>query len=215
MMMADAGRMKDEGGRMKNPSSFIFHPLSFIPCVIILAGCVTEPTAAPPPVRRPVERARRELPALPPEVPAVNLPLDARQRNYSGGSCVFASMCSALRWQNHDEIARAMRESCHGGSGQARLHASLRRLGAAFVFTSSGDVRFLEWAARTRRGAMIFYFPNHAVTLVDLTASEALLLDNNRVQRYLRIPREEFVRRWRGYGGAATVPLVAPPAPPL
>ena len=181
-------------------------------CLMALAGCVAEPDR---PVVRHAESARREVTALPPEVPAVNLPFEARQRNYSGGSCVFASTCSAIRWQNRDDVAQSMRESCHGGSGQARLHANLRRLGAAFVFTSSGDVRFLEWAARTRRGAMIFYFPNHAVTLVDLTPTEALLLDNNRVQRYVRIPREEFIRRWRGYGGAATVPLVAPPAPPL
>lgn len=60
---------------------------------------------------------------------------------------------------------------------------------------------------------MIFYFPNHAVTLVDLTAGEAVLLDNNDVRRYVRIPRQEFIRRWRGYGGAATTPLGVPATP--
>ena len=42
----------------------------------------------------------------------------------------------------------------------------------------------------------------------------AILLDNNRVGQYITLPREEFLRRWRGYGGWATTPVYSPAAPP-
>ncbi|MDE2102465.1 MAG: hypothetical protein KGL39_34785 [Patescibacteria group bacterium] len=160
-----------------------------------------------------VERTRVVSPIT--ESPGVNLPLEARARNRDNGSCVFVSVESCTHWQNRSDKALEIRKTCKGGSGQERLHANLRRLGVPYVFTSSGDVSFIEWATRTRRGAMIFYFPNHAVTLVDLNEREAVLLDNNRVSRYIRIPRQTFLENWRRWGGAATTPMLGPPASPL
>lgn len=182
-------------------------------CLLAAAGCVAEPEGA----RRPTtDRQLTDIrPTSPPEVPAVNPPIEGRQRNYSGGSCVFASTCTASRWMGRDDIAQAMRASCHGGSGQSRLHENLKRMGAPFVFTSTGSVAFLEWASRTRRGAMIFYYPNHAVTFVGFSSTHAFLIDNNRIDRAISIERNTFIRNWKSWGGAATVPLVGPPAPPL
>ncbi len=43
----------------------------------------------------------------------------------------------------------------------------------------------------------------------------AYLLDNNRTGAFIQIPREEFLRKWRGYDGVAIVPTVGAPRPPL
>jgi hypothetical protein len=148
-----------------------------------------------------------------PEHPTMNLPPEARCRNYGGGSCVCASTISLLRWQGREDLAAALRNSCSGGQSSASLHSKLERLGVRYASTTSGDVAFLEWAVRTRRGCGLTYYPMHYVNLVDLTAEHATLLDNNRVGQYITIPRDEFIRRWRGYGGWATAVVYAPAAP--
>jgi hypothetical protein len=147
------------------------------------------------------------------ESPVMNLPVDARCRNYGGGSCVCASTISLLRWQGRDDLAAALRNTCLGGQSSASLHAKLERIGVHWASTTSGDVGFLEWAVRTRRGCGITYYPMHYVNLVDLTAEHATLLDNNRVGAYITIPRDEFIRRWRGFGGWATAVVYTPAAP--
>lgn len=147
------------------------------------------------------------------EHPVMNLPEDARCKNYNGGSCVCASTISLLRWQGRDDLAAALRSACSGGQSSASLHAKLERLGVRYASTTSGDVAFLEWAVRTRRGCGITYYPMHFVNLVDLTAEHATLLDNNRVGQYINIPRDEFLRRWRGFGGWATAVVYSPAAP--
>lgn len=154
-----------------------------------------------------------ENPKSAPERPVMNLPLDARCRNYGGGSCVCASTISLLRWQGRDDLAQALRSTCLGGQSAGSLHAHLARLGVRYAATTSGDVQFLEWAVRTRRGCGITYYPAHYVNLVDLSAERATLLDNNRVGQYITLPRDEFVRRWRGYGGWATAVVYSPAAP--
>lgn len=147
------------------------------------------------------------------ERPVMNLPENARCKNYNGGSCVCASTISLLRWQGRDDLAAALRNACSGGQSSASLHAKLERLGVRWASTTSGDVAFLEWAVRTRRGCGIAYYPMHFVNLVDLTTEHATLLDNNRVGQYISIPRDEFIRRWRGFGGWATAVVYAPAAP--
>ena len=143
----------------------------------------------------------------------MNLPLEARCKNYAGGSCVCASTISLLRWHGRDELAGALRSVCVGGQSASSLHAHLEQLGVRYAFTTSGDVAFLEWAIRTRRGCGITYYPAHYVNLVDLTDEQATLLDNNRVGQDITVPRDEFLRRWRGYGGWATAVVYAPAAP--
>ncbi len=145
--------------------------------------------------------------------PIVDLPLPARCRNYAGGSCVCASTISLLRWQGRDDLAAGLRNSCVGGQSAGSLHVHLDRLGVRYASTTSGDAAFLEWAIRTRRGCGITYYPMHFVNLVDLTANHATLLDNNRVGQYITMPRDEFLRRWRGYGGWATAVVYSPAAP--
>lgn len=189
-------------------------------CCLALAGCrVNQPDRDCPDGKCPAQNSWNPEPATWNlatwrECPVVNLPEHARCRNYAGGSCVIASTVSLFRWQGRDDLADLFRRSYSGGQSASSLHAKLEAHRVRFAYTTAGDVRFLEWAIRTRRGAGITFFSNHFICLVDLTPGEAVLLDNNRVGRFITLPREEFVRRWRGYGGWATTPVYSP-APPL
>lgn len=147
------------------------------------------------------------------ETPVVNLPLNARCRNYAGGSCVIASTVSLFRWQGRDDLADLFRRAYSGGQSASSLHAKLEARGVRYAFTTAGDAAFLDWACRTRRGAGVTFFANHFICLVHLDGQRAILLDNNRVGRYITLSRDEFLRRWRGYGGWATTPVYSPAAP--
>lgn len=154
----------------------------------------------------------RAVPAR--EVPVMNLPEHARCRNYNGGSCVCASTISALRWQGQDELADKVRQACSGGQSAGSLHEKLERLGIRYAYTTSGDVKFLEWCIRTRRGCGITFFSNHFINLVHLDGQRAILMDNNHPKDFITLERDEFIRRWRGHGGWATALVYQPPPPP-
>lgn len=149
------------------------------------------------------------------EGPAVNLPVESRCRNYNGGSCVCASTISVLRWQGREDLADQLRRICSGGQSEQSILAKMERLEIEYAYTNSGDVDFIDWCARTKRGATIFWKPGHSCTLVDIDAENAVVLDNNNVGEYEYTPREQFIRRWRGYGGFALTPLAGVPAPPI
>ena len=147
------------------------------------------------------------------EIPTVDLPRELREQNWGGGSCVHASTVHLLRWQGHHELADWWRASYSGGEYSERLNRRLNAAGLKYAFTVEGDTAFLEWALRTRRGAGITYWPSHAVNLVHLDDQWAGLLDNNRVEQIIWIPRAEFLRRWRDYGGWAWTLVYNPPPP--
>lgn len=154
------------------------------------------------------------LPRATKVAPVVDLPPELRTTNWGGGSCVHASTVHLLQWQGHHELAKWWRETYSGGEYSTRLHERLNQAQLQYAYTVEGDVAFLEWALRTRRGAGITYFPNHAVNLVHLDQERAGLLDNNRVEQIIWIDRQEFLSRWRAYGGWAWT-LVYNPPPPL
>lgn len=185
----------------------------FILAAVLVCGCRVMDDAAR---RDRPDLPRRDAPSAEQstEMPAVNVPLSARQRNYRGGSCVHASTITLFRWQGRDDLAELWRRRYSGGEGPDGLAAKLRGQGVDFAYVTDGDVGFLEWAASTRRGAGICYWPNHYVCLVHLDRERAGLLDNNRIDRIIWINRDEFVRNWRRYGGWACTPVYSP-APPL
>lgn len=145
--------------------------------------------------------------------PPVDVPKKFRVPNYAGGSCNHASMQQVLRWQGLHEIADWWRKTYSGGESAEGLARKAEKKGLAFAATFSGDVEFLEWASRTRRGAAIHYFPNHAVTFCGFAGETAILLDNNRTGVYIRVPKATFIARWRGYGGRAITVVYTPPPP--
>jgi hypothetical protein len=153
-----------------------------------------------------------------PERPIVNLPAALRQSNWSGsqgeGSCVHSTTVSLFRWQGRYKTAEHWKKYGNGESPDG-LAAKFDREGIRYAYVTNGDVRFLEWAIRTRRGCGVTVMGGaHYVALVHLDAKWACLLDNNSVEKYKWVPRESFLVEWKSsYGWACAV--LYTPAPPL
>lgn len=182
--------------------------------VLVIAGAAAAGCASSPPEVRPIRPPS-------PEVPVVNLPEDLRQENWTRrgeGSCVHASTVSSFNWLGWFERARRWHSRYGGGETATGHQRKLAAEGIPFVSTERGDASVLDYATRTRRPAVIWFFANHSITFCGFSRIRgedyALLLDNNRTAQFLRIRRETFLRRWRGYGGYACVPLGVP-TPPL
>ena len=145
-----------------------------------------------------------------------DVPPMLRQENWDPlgyGSCVHASTITILRSQGQTQLADWWRATYYSGEYGWRLIERLNNAGIRYAYTDKGDVEFLEWACRNRMGLGIFYFPRHAVNLVELNEREAVLIDNNRPNSYIRIPREQFIRNWKAYGGFAWTVVYQPPPP--
>lgn len=166
-----------------------------------------------------------ELPAQPAEVPTANIPRSLQQKNWAdrggSGSCVIASSCSAFQWMNRPDLAEQFRRKYAGGQTESSIKAKWRASKIPFVCTETdaehGDPEILEWATKTRRAAIIWYYPSHCVTFVGFGTWQgrdvAWLLDNNRVGQFIPIEKQTFIRNWRGFGGFAAVPLDQPVPP--
>lgn len=149
----------------------------------------------------------------------MDLPPELREPNWGGGSCVHASTVMVLRWQGQYELADWWRENYIGGEYSDRLIKRMEAANLRYAYTLDSDFEFIRWAMRTGRGCGIFYKPNHAICAVGLDDQYVYLLDNNDVDRPERegtperVPVDEFIRRWRGYGGFAWT-VVYTPNPP-
>jgi len=157
---------------------------------------------------------RGDYPTFATEWPAINIPPDMREANYAGGSCVHASLVTLLRWQNRSEAARAWRSEFYGGEWATSIARKMDSRGIRYAYTIDGDVRFLEWACRTRRGCGVTVNGGaHMVTLVHLDSEWATLLDNNDISKFTWLPRKEFIREWQASFGWAVTPVYSPHAP--
>lgn len=158
-------------------------------------------------------QASEPLPYGAAETPVMNLPAEMRTSNWGGGSCVHASTYHLLNWQGQYDMAKWWRSTYSGGEYSDRLNKKMDAAGLKYAYTVQGDAAFLEWAMRTRRGAGITYFPNHAINLVHLDGEKAGLLDNNRKDQIIWVERNTFLRNWKSYGGWAWTLVYDPPAP--
>jgi len=155
----------------------------------------------------------------PPEVPTVNIPLELRQSNWyrgsrSNGSCTWASVISLLRWQEEYKYASRIQKARGGGVPLSDFAKQLDSTGMHYAKTSSGNVAFLNWALRTRRGAAVGVCNGrHMVCLVHLDGQRAGVLDNNDIRSFKWYPRKAFLREWKKAGGWAFVPVGSPVAP--
>lgn len=152
------------------------------------------------------------------ERPVVNIPLGLRQENWLGkqgeGSCVWASTVSLLRWQGRYNAADWVRENCGDGQSVGSHVYQMEKIGLRYAFITNGNVKFLEWCCRTRRGAGVVVMGGvHMVNLVHLDSQWACILDNNNVSRYYWVPREKFLSEWRTSGGLAFTVVYSPAAP--
>jgi len=187
------------------------------------AGCDSEkPTVQPAPDRISPYRS----------TPPVDVPMADRSRNYRGGSCAHASLISLLRWQGRPQAADWWRRTFSGPAyvgletsrtGHKTLIQCAQLAGMRYARTTSGDAGFLEWCSRTRRGAVVEFdyvfrgsvrrIGAHAVTFCGFVDGLAVILDNNRIDRLIRIPKLTFLTYWRKSGGDAFT-VIYTPGPP-
>jgi hypothetical protein len=184
-------------------------------CVLLVSLCVG------------CDQQWRELSAMFVETPAANVPSKLRQKNWpdrnGSGSCVIASSCSVLQWHNRPDLAAKFRKTYAGGQTEKTITDIWKAHKIPYIAPRTneeyGDPELLQWASDTRRAAIIWYFANHCVTFCGFSVHQgqevAWLLDNNRIERFIPIPKKQFLTEWRGrYGGWAAVPLLTP-APSL
>ncbi len=116
----------------------------------------------------------------------MSLPRSLRQENWLSrgeGSCVHASTISMLNWCSQYGLAQKWRKTYGGGEYESSILQKYDANGLRHQETRSGSPEFLEWVSSQRRGAIIWYFPNHCVTFAgfgrDPSGAEvAYLLDN-------------------------------------
>jgi len=152
------------------------------------------------------------------ERPTVNIPLALRQSNWRGsrgeGSCVHATMISLFRWQGRVNTANHWRRTYGNGEWPDDMAAKFDREGIRYAYVTNGDVRFLEWSCRTRRGCGITVMGGaHMVALVHLDDKWAAILDNNNVSKFAWVPRETLIAEWKASYGWAVAPVYTPVAP--
>lgn len=157
-------------------------------------------------------------PPIKAERPTVNLPMLLRQKNWIGragqGSCTWASTISLLRWQGRYNTANWIRKNYGDGEWPEDWMQKAERIGLRYALVTNGDVSFLEWACRTRRGAAITVMGGkHMVDLVHLDDKWAALLDNNATAAYIWVPRETLIAEWKASYGWALTPIYTPAAP--
>jgi len=155
------------------------------------------------------------------ERPTINIPMAARQKNWvdwaNSGSCVHASMVMILRWQGQNDLAAFWRAKYAGGEWNHTFEEKLRENKIPFASTfRKNDVAFLEWAIRTRRGAIVTVMDGkHMVCLVELTDTQAGILDNNAPETIKWVPRDQFLATWFTSNSWSCTPMFTPPPPIL
>ena len=160
------------------------------------------------------------------ERPVVNLPTELREENWLGprgeGSCVHATMVMLLRWQQETSLAAHWRRTYGDGeyadstwSEQHNLANRLDQENVRYAYTIDGDVDFLEWALKTRRGCGVTVLGGrHMVALVHFDGQWAGLLDNNAPEKIVWVSRGKFLAEWKNSNGWAVTPVYTP-APPM
>jgi hypothetical protein len=152
------------------------------------------------------------------ERPVVNIPAACRQSNWEGtdgtGSCVHATMTSLFRWQGRLTTADHWCRTYGGSESPNGLADKFDREGIRYACVTDGDVEFLQWACRTRRGCGITVDGgDHMVALVHMDAQWSALLDNNDTSKFIWVPTETLIAEWHASNGWAITPVYTPSAP--
>jgi len=182
--------------------------------VLSLTGCEQLDTIMPtidtsPPGTTPIMAER----------PTVNVPYELRQENWLGrqreGSCVWATTISLLNWQGRYRTADWVRKNRGDGEWPEHMAEGLNDAGIRYAYTVEGDVKFLEWACKTRRGCGVTVNGGaHMVALVHLDSKWAAILDNNDITKFIWVPRTALIAEWQASHGWAVAPIYTP-APPM
>jgi hypothetical protein len=150
----------------------------------------------------------------------VEIPRCWREANYLDayrqGSCMWASLETVLRSQGLFAIAEQCRRECSGPATVGSCAQLAESRGLRYAICSDGDADFLDWCARTRRPAAIYWMGGrHAVTFCGYDRGDAVIVDCNAPEMARRLPKSQFLAAWRVAGGCAfTVVYWTPPRRP-
>lgn len=158
-----------------------------------------------------------------PDIYSADIPLALRQNNWvdrnNSGSCVIASSIPVLRWHSQDAVADYFRKNYAGGQTASSIKAIWTRHKIPFEVEEDGRPEFLQWCSDTRRPAIIWFYTSHCVTFIGFGTWKgeevAWLLDNNRIQSYIPVERNSFIRAWRVQFGGFAMATTLMPCPPL
>ena len=191
--------------------------------ILLIAGLATSAGCVQKKKAKVVRKAKVQAPEAPVQVqlrkwpaqPVIDIAVEQRQRN-PDGSCVHCSWVTTLNHQRMYEMADDWFATYRRGESSSGLRRKASAEGIPFADTTSGDVAFVDWAIRTRRGCLVNDKPNHVRTLVGLDpagtpGAKAWVLDNNgNAKKLHEYGREEWIRMWKRRGGWAAAPLYDP-----
>lgn len=136
-----------------------------------------------------------------------------------GGSCGHASTTSALRWVQLFPDADKWWATYRGGENFQRHLSRLKSAGFKYVETHDGDTRILDYAAASRRMAVVYWPTGHITCFVGYIDSNGKrccsILDNNHVKHLDFHEYRQWVQSWCDRGGCAFVVLDGTPPPPV
>lgn len=150
-----------------------------------------------------------------------DIPREWRERNRAS-SCVHMSTAHILRYDGlfaeaDDWLAR----HC-GGEGPGSHQRELAQTNLKYGMTRDADDEFLQWCIANRRMVGVTTKPAHCLNLVGrITDSQgrrfAVLLDNNRPDRYEYEDWDSWYRKYKrsGWAFVVTSGTVPPPTPAI
>jgi hypothetical protein len=150
------------------------------------------------------------------------------------GLCVFTSLDHAARWANEPLLIglRDHMTTQEGGGWPEKVDRVIHQRAqagntrwAGYLQHTGGDVEFLKKALRTGRYPCVTYAGSdgvfyrgpihHMVNLAYLGERLAAIQDNNFPGRWLWLPTDAFLQRWRASGGGWAIVLLKAGPPPI
>lgn len=141
-----------------------------------------------------------------------------RHRN-RGGSCVHMSTSHILHYVELHKDALDWIERYRGGESPGPHKRKLDAWGGKYAMTTDADDDFLEWCIANRRMVGVTTKPAHCLNLVGRVERDgemyAVLLDNNRIDKYEYEPWDSWYRKYKRSGWAFTIldGDIPPPTP--
>jgi len=126
-------------------------------------------------------------------------------------------MTMLLRYQRQYRLADYWRANYQNGETFPGLTTKLEKHGVKWAGTyNENNVKFLEWAMRTRRGCMVTTQGGvHMILLVHLDSRVAGIIDNNDPDKVIWKTRTQFLDEWYASNSWALTPVYTPPPPSL
>jgi len=160
----------------------------------------------------------------------IHLPIPLHVKNFAvkgKGACVFTSGQMNANWHAYKPLYKMASKIDEGGGWPAKVDDLLKRLAPdlPYVQYEGVDPSGMEEALAEGRGVCATYGYGerydmetiyHMVFLVHLDSEWAVIIDNNFPGTWERMPRDEFLRRWKHPGGEGWYyTFLLPPPPPI